>query len=242
MRDGELVTGPDGAPVMREPAFRAEHVEVIDTWESTGLRATASHDFAVSDVVVPREHTMWFGEQPRVGRPLYVMPPIAMFATFIAAVSVGIARHAIDEFVTLAGGKTPVFSPNALADKAVAQDRVGRAHVGVESARCYLLDRLGALWARVEGGHVPTLDDRGELWLASTHAAHAAVAAVDALFVSAGASAVYRECALDRCLRDVRTAAQHVCTQEQNFELAGRLLLGRSVVPSPRIMDRRGPA
>jgi hypothetical protein len=65
MADGEPVIGPAGTPVMREAAFRAEHVEVIDTWGSTGLRATASHDFAVSDVFVPADHTMWFGEHPR---------------------------------------------------------------------------------------------------------------------------------------------------------------------------------
>jgi hypothetical protein len=41
-------------------------------------------------------------------------------------------------------------------------------------------------------------------------------------------------------LRDARTAAQHICTQETNFELAGKLLLARSVVPSPWVIDYRG--
>jgi alkylation response protein AidB-like acyl-CoA dehydrogenase len=165
-----------------------------------------------------------------------------MFSTFIAAAALGIARHAIDEFVDLAGGKTPVLSSSTLADKPVAQDRLGRAQAGVESAHSYLIHRLGSLWCQVNKGHVPTLEDRGQLWLASTHAGHCAAEAVDALFVSAGATAVYRDCALDRCLRDVRTATQHVCTQEQNFELAGRMALGRSVVPSPWAIDLRGPA
>jgi hypothetical protein len=53
---------------------------------------------------------------------------------------------------------------------------------------------------------------------------------------------VYARSALDRCLRDARTAVQHICTQEANFELAGRLLLGREVVPSVWVMDLRSRA
>ena len=105
-KDGEPVMGPLGFPVMREFFFPASVIEIIDTWDSTGLRGTASHDYAVRDVFVPRSRTMWFQEPPASDRPLYRMPPVAMFSTFISAVPLGIARHAIDEFVTLADAKT----------------------------------------------------------------------------------------------------------------------------------------
>jgi hypothetical protein len=60
------------------------------------------------------------------------------------------------------------------------------------------------------------------------------------LYTTAGASAVYASCALDRCLRDTRTAVQHICTQESNFELAGKQLLGRLAPPVPWMIDYRG--
>jgi hypothetical protein len=41
-------------------------------------------------------------------------------------------------------------------------------------------------------------------------------------------------------LRDSRTALQHVCTQELNFELAGRLALARYARGSIWGMDYRG--
>ncbi len=63
---------------------------------------------------------------------------------------------------------------------------------------------------------------------------------IELLYTAAGASSVYSRCALDRCLRDARTAVQHIGTQEVNFELAGRHLLGRDVVPSPWVIDYRG--
>jgi alkylation response protein AidB-like acyl-CoA dehydrogenase len=241
-RDGEPVIGPTGGPLVREVFFPASVTEIIDTWDSTGLRGTASHDYAVSDVFVPASHTIWFQEPPASDQPLYRMPPVAMFSTFIGAVPLGIARHAIDEFVNLADAKTPALSTSVLADRPVAQDRLGRAHALVAAGRRYLTGTLDDLWVRVAAGHAPTMSDRGRLWLAATHAAHSALDAIELLYTAAGASSVYGSCPLDRCLRDARTAVQHICTQELNFELAGRHLLGREIVPSIWAIDYRGEA
>jgi alkylation response protein AidB-like acyl-CoA dehydrogenase len=240
LRDGAPVIGPMGMPLMREVFFPASLAEVIDTWDSTGLRGTASHDVAVTEVIVPTSHTMWFQEPPTVDRPLYRMPPVGMFVTFISAVSLGIARHAIEEFVTIAGAKSVMLSTDKLADKPMVQDRLGRAHALVDSGRRYLAATLSDLWLEVQAGHPPTMADRGALWLAATHAAHSALEAIDLLYSAAGATSVYSTCALDRCLRDARTAVQHIGTQEVNFELAGRHLLGRDIVPSPWMIDYRG--
>ncbi len=242
VRDGEPVIGPTGAPLVREVFFPGAVVEVIDTWDSTGLRGTASHDYAVTDVFVPASHTLWFQDAPVVDGPLYRMPPVAMFATFIAAVPLGIAGHAIDEFVCLADSKTPLRSTTVLADQPVAQDRLGRAHALVAAGRRYLRATLDELWVSVQAGHTPTMTDRGRLWLAATHAAHSALDATGLLYTAAGASSIYANSALDRCLRDARTAVQHICTQEVHFELSGRHLLGRDVAASVWAVDYRGEA
>jgi alkylation response protein AidB-like acyl-CoA dehydrogenase len=239
-RDDQPILWPSGMPLMREVFFPAAITQIIDTWESTGLRGTASHDYAVSDVFVPTSHTVWFQEPPNCNRMLYRMPPIAMFATFIGAVPIGIARHALDEFSTLAEAKTPSLSTSVLADKPVAQATLGRAHALVAAGRTYLIETLNNLWTRVQAGHEPNLTDRGALWLAATHAAHSALEAIEMLYTTAGASSVYSTCPLDRCLRDARTAVQHICTQETNFELAGRHLLGRDTAASVWGMDYRG--
>ena len=162
---------------------------------------------------VPASHTTWFQDPPAIDRPLYRMPPVAMFATFIAAVPLGIARHAIDEFINLADNKTPLLSASMLADKPVAQDRLGRAHALVTAGRHFLSGTLDDLWVRVQAGHQPTMADRGGLWLAATHAAHSALDAIGLLYTAAGASSIYTSSPLDRCLRDARTAVQHICTQ-----------------------------
>jgi alkylation response protein AidB-like acyl-CoA dehydrogenase len=242
MRDGAPVPGPHGMPLMREFFFPASEAQVIDTWESTGLRGTASHDYAAQDVFVPEHRTLWFQDPPTEPGPLYRMPPVAMFSTFIAAVQLGIARHAIDAFVELATTKIPTMSQIILADRVTAQASLGRATAMVSSARGYLENVLQSLWDRIQAGHAPTLGDRRDLWLASAHAGHTAYAAIDMLYTAAGATAVYATSPFDRCLRDARTALQHVCTQEVHFELAGRLALERDALASVWGLDYRGEA
>jgi alkylation response protein AidB-like acyl-CoA dehydrogenase len=242
MHEGAPLIGADGRPLMREFFFPASEARVIDTWDSTGLRGTASHDYEVQDVFVPEHRTLWFQEPPSERGALYRMPPVAMFSTFIAAVQLGIARHAIDAFIELATTKIPTMSQIILADRVTAQASLGRATAMVSSARRYLENALQSLWERVEAGHAPTLGARGDLWLASAHAGHTAHAAIDMLYTAAGATAVYATSPFDRCLRDARTALQHVCTQDVHFELAGRLALERDALGSVWGLDYRGEA
>jgi indole-3-acetate monooxygenase len=241
IRDGQPVIGPSGMPTMREFWFPADKTQVIDTWTSTGLRGTASHDYAVDDVFVPADHSCWFMEPPVETGPLYQMAPIAMFSTFIGAVPLGVARHALDEFVALSQTKVPVLSQAVLADKPVANSKVGRARALIESGHSYVRGALAKQWAAVCDGHRPTMADRGALWLAATHAAQTALEAIELLYSAGGADSVYAASALDRCLRDARTAVQHICTQEINYEVAGRLTSHRvdTTMASHWIMDYR---
>jgi indole-3-acetate monooxygenase len=242
MRDGVPLTDADGRPRMREFFFPAAEARVIDTWESTGLRGTASHDYEVRETFVPEHRTLWFQDPPSESGPLYRMPPVAMFATFIGAVQLGIARHAIDAFIELATTKVPTMAQIVLADRVTAQASLGRATALVTSSRSHVECAVQSLWDRVQAGHAPTVADRGGLWLAAANAGHSAHAAVDLLYTAAGATAVYATSPLDRCLRDARTALQHVCTQEVHFELAGRLALERDALASVWGLDYRGEA
>jgi alkylation response protein AidB-like acyl-CoA dehydrogenase len=239
VRNDEPLQASCGGPVMREVIVPASAVQVIDTWESTGLRGTASHDFRLDDVFVPASRTFWFQEPPVCDRSLYRMPPLAMFATFISAVSLGIARHAIDAFIAQARTKTVGIGTGVVAERSVAQATVGRAHALVSGGRVYVKAALEDLWSRVQVAHAPTLADRAALWTAATHAAHHALEAIQILYSAAGAEAVYARSPLDRCLRDARTAVQHVTVQQNNYEHAGRLLL--SGEPAAMwMMDYRG--
>ena len=95
-------------------------------------------------------------------------------------------------------------------------------------------------WATVVASGRLNWVQRGKLWLAATHAAQLSVQAINELYAIAGASAVFASNEFDRCLRDARTAAQHVMTQFVNYEIAGQQALGLDVQNSNWAIDRVG--
>jgi alkylation response protein AidB-like acyl-CoA dehydrogenase len=67
---------------------------------------------------------------------------------------------------------------------------------------------------------------RALLQLACSHAAQAAVDAVDKVHAATGISANFLTSPLERCTRDVRVVRQHIMTSGQWIQGAGRVLLG----------------
>jgi indole-3-acetate monooxygenase len=99
-----------GEPEIRLMIFPAGAVEILDTWDSAGLRGTGSHDFIARDAFVPIERSLSLGNsEPTVPRPLYRFPFFGLLAIGVCSVSLGIARRAIDEFVGLAATKVPTW-------------------------------------------------------------------------------------------------------------------------------------
>ena len=70
------------------------------------------------------------------------------------------------------------------------------------------------------------LEDRAAVRIASLTATGNCVAAVDLLYKLAGSTAIFQSSPLERCFRDVHTAAQHLQVQEGRWETTGRVLFG----------------
>ncbi|MGK4005199.1 acyl-CoA dehydrogenase family protein [Sorangium sp. So ce1036] len=216
---------PNGAPAMRYMFFPKAACDVIDTWSVGGLRGTGSHDFTVEDALVPDERSFSFDE-PCLRAPLYRLPPFALLAPAFSAVALGIARGAIDALVELATHKAPCGSGALLRDRASAQAAVAQAEAQLRSARLFLLDAVDVAWGDTLAGRPLTLEQRALLRLAATHASTSAAHAVDLMYAAGGASSIYTTNPLERAFRDVHTVTQHVLGQSQNYEAAGRVLLG----------------
>lgn len=229
VQDGQPLT-VDGAPVTLAAFFPASDATIVDTWDTLGMRGTNSCDVLVEDLFVPEHRTFRIGidhtPNERYSGPLYSVAAIATLASYAPAVSLGIARAAIDELVELASGKTPFASSTTLRERASAQSKVGRAEGLVRSARAYLYDRVSYAWDHALAGTVPTLDDKAEFLLASVQAQDAAVRATDMMYAAAGASAIYKRNRLEQLFRDVHVLRQHGFLSESRFETVGQVALG----------------
>ena len=106
---GEVRLNPAGRPHVRTLLFPVEQARLLDTWDTIGLRGTASDSYAVEDVFVPESHSAT-REDPAlrlVPGPLYAIPQQALYAVGVAGVALGTAGAMLAAFGELAMEKTP---------------------------------------------------------------------------------------------------------------------------------------
>jgi alkylation response protein AidB-like acyl-CoA dehydrogenase len=216
--------GPDGSPEWRMCMTPAATGEVIDTWTSTGLRGSGSHDYALADVFIPEERTFSLLASPiRREGPLYQFRRI--FLAKHLGVPLGIARAAIDALIELAQSK-PSEPRMLLRDEYHIQVAVAEADALVGAARAYTFDVIGDLWATLVAGDEPSETQRARFRLCIAHVHRMCVEAVDLMYRAGGGSSVYAGHPLDRCFRDIHTIEQHAVNSPRTYATAGKVLLG----------------
>ncbi len=226
--DGDMPRmGPNGMPDIHSFFVPHDACTFIDTWDSLGLRGTGSIDFTVDDVFIPADHAFsLFTTPPTVEGPMYRAGPMALFSLSVSSVFPGIALHAIDEFIDLAKRKTPTLSQTGLATRTTIHAEVARAKALVESSRAYLYQAANDLMTAVtEQGYLPD-DIEAERRLACVNVAEACIAAVDIVHRLAGSSAVFTGNPIERALRDIHTASQHLIVSPVWWEKTGQYYFG----------------
>jgi indole-3-acetate monooxygenase len=223
--NGQPRLGPDGKKDIPVVWLPAEVVEVIDTWDATGLRGTSTNDWAVTDALIPDYRETWRRE-PRSDGPLYRFPHRAIQSLAIASVALGIARGALDAFAELARAKKPRFAKAVLCESVWVQTQVGQAEARLRAGRAFMLEAANTLWESAAGGGDAPLAERVLVRLATTHAITSATEAVDAVFHAGGASSIRAECLLERRFRDVHAVRQQLQGRADHHRTAGQWALG----------------
>ena len=222
---GVLAAGADGKPVPQSVLFKANETRVIDTWNVSGLRGTGSHDLEANDVFVPEARRFsLFGAAKHPGL-IYRVPVFGVIGSAVAAVTLGIARAAIEAIVALAKTKTPLGAKRGIAHRELVQLSVAQAEAKVQAARAFLHQAARELEAEVEARGEASLRARALLRLAACHAATESAAAVDLAYQAGGATSIYAKHPLQRHFRDVHVATQHIMVSPTTTILAGRILL-----------------
>lgn len=220
---GCLTDGGEFHLMFMDPA----DVTIHDTWHTVGMRGTGSHDYSADGAFVPVGRSVRpMLDRPRVDTALAAFPNFSLLAAGVAAVSLGVARHAIDEFVALAQGKRPLYSSRTLSQSGTAQTTVARAEATLGAARAFLHHELGAAWDAALRGGVVDVPTRVRIRMACVHAARSAAEATDAVYTMAGGTSVYESSPLQRCLRDAHVATQHLMVSPRLEELLGKSLFG----------------
>lgn len=228
--DGDTMRADEnGAPVTLLTLFPMREAEIVDNWNTLGMRGTGSDDVVVEDVFVPEDRAVPLGPLGNPGSAyagpfhrLSIWPAVA--CQVIPAL--GISRAAIDDFIEMATKKTPMYTATTLRERSVVQLQIAEAEAKLSAARSFLFSVYDELWQRAVDGESLDMSGRARCQLACSHAAVAAAEAVDRVHVAGGASAIRNEQPFQRYFRDAHVITQHAFVSPSRFEAAGQVLLG----------------
>lgn len=115
---GVITTPADGAdPEYLFACFPVGEAELRGNWDVLGLQATASYDYGIRDVRIPRHLAFdFFAPTVHRGGPAHRMGVIPLTAIGHAGWALGVTRRALDELAAVAADTTRMGASSSLAD------------------------------------------------------------------------------------------------------------------------------
>ncbi|MDP9238407.1 MAG: acyl-CoA/acyl-ACP dehydrogenase [Chloroflexota bacterium] len=220
--DGNAVIGlfvvPRGTP----------GIEIVETWDTMSMRATASHDMVIKDCWVPEQ--MCVGLRAPGDTDVGANVILAWFCCSVASVYLGVATAARNFAVDWARTRKPVLFERPIGHFPGVQFHVADMEIELAAARA-LIRQTATEWM---AGGLRTRDDLARIILPKYHATNAAVRIVDQAMTIVGAPGIFRRHPMQRYYRDVRPGPFHPMTNDVARELIGKTALGIPMEFEPR--------
>lgn len=224
--DGNPRNLPNGEEEVRSVLLPISQAEILDTWDTMGLRGTGSHDFKVNEVFVPTNHTFLVqSSASSLPGPLFALPIRLHFALHMAAVALGIAQAALDTWIVSAAGRKGARHIKRSAESLVEPALLGHADSELCAARSGVHSAAARAWQVASEGRTFSASELVTLRAASIYSIQVASSVVDRAFAAGGSRAIFRTSPLQRYLRDIHTLAQHANLSQGVFANAGLSLM-----------------
>jgi alkylation response protein AidB-like acyl-CoA dehydrogenase len=225
-QDGQPMMSGDG-PQTRFFMLPAACWRIEETWEASGLTGSGSHHVVLEDFDAPDASAfdLMHGLSCVPGPFEAAVTPF--LGVFHAAVAVGIAAGALADLASMAGaGRRQLFAATTLRDSPIFQHEFGRIGAEQRAARALLEVQAANHWRRAVEGTLDAKADFAESLQASAWIHAACTGVVGACYTMGGSSVVLNTSPLQRRLRDIHAARQHVFAQERFYAIAGANHLG----------------
>ncbi len=225
IENGEPRRDPDGQPLSLISIVPMSNVEVAGNWDVLGLRATGSFDYKIEDTFVPQEFTHRFDvKEPRRGGVLYRLGISGLAQLCHTSFVLGTARHALDEIAALAPTKR-LRTGTILAEEPSFQERHALAEAQLGAARAYVMETWSSTWDTLQAGDPLALRQWALLSLVTRHVHEVGSEVINFAYRAGGGDSL-RTSPLQRAVRDMHAATQHVVINDQVARHASTVLLG----------------
>jgi alkylation response protein AidB-like acyl-CoA dehydrogenase len=217
----------DAGPVTRFVLLPAERWRIEETWVASGLTGSGSHHVSLDDVIVPEADSFDLFHGPSCLPGPFASSIAPFIGDLHAAVAIGIAAGALADLAAMAiSGRRQLFATTDLRDAPVFQHEMGKLDAALRAARALLQVQAERHWDRATVGLLDEKADfteglQGSAWIHAT-----CNDVVSGCYTLGGSSVVYNASPLQRRLRDIHAARQHVAAQERIYARAGANALG----------------
>jgi alkylation response protein AidB-like acyl-CoA dehydrogenase len=196
---------------------------VLGNWNVAALQGTGSHGYTVTDVLVPKHRTMAaYTATAQRGGPLFREPISIFISNEISPLVIGVAKRALDDIVDHAASTSrSLTGVGGLIDRVPFQKAVGQSLAKWHAARSLYRDAAAESFGIVEAGGVIDDDLVADLWARHTYVAELADELVREVFRYGGGRVLALDNTLQRHVRNLVGALQHIHLSEEKFEFAG---------------------
>ena len=233
---GMVENGPGGKPEERYFILPQGKFEILDTWDTIGLRGSASHDVKADNVFIPTHMTLPIkhlkGGDKSPGRKvnqgvLYRSPSYMTFGILISSASVGIADGIVRDYVEQVKSRVALMSGQGLKDQVLQHTKISEATIAVEAAKALLYRNCDEIMRILGAGDLPTHEQRTKYRAAGAYAGKLAFQAANLIWDAGGGRGVYMNNPIARAYRDMCTATRHFThSWDVNGATHGRVRVG----------------
>ncbi|MEH3130582.1 MULTISPECIES: 3-hydroxy-9,10-secoandrosta-1,3,5(10)-triene-9,17-dione monooxygenase oxygenase subunit [Actinomycetes] len=201
---------------------------IDDVWHVVGLKGTGSNTVVVKDVFVPSHRFLSYkamndgtaGGYQNNTAPVYKMPWGTMHPTTISAPIVGMAYGAYAAHVEHQGKRVrAAFAGEKSKDDPFAKVRIAEAASDIDAAWRQLIGNVGDEYALLQAGKEIPYELRARARRDQVRATARAIASIDLLFESAGATALVTGAPLQRFWRDAHAGRVHAANEPERAYL-----------------------
>ena len=227
---GGMVPREDSAGLdLRAFLVGRENYEIIDDWQVFGLNGTGSKSLKVTDAFVPDHHHHSLVDYRLSDRSdIYLMPWDMAFYFAVSSVLVGFGQAAVDYFIEEIEQRKRATAGTAIDPVTnFLKIRLAEAQLKVRSAKTRLLHDMDEAYTFMSRRELVPTEARTQYWLDSATVGRDIQDAVMLLFQGLSARGVFLRSPLQRVLRDVIVASNHITQNSDATNLeVGSLMLG----------------
>lgn len=214
-----------------------DQLEIVDDWDTSGLRGTGSVSTVAKDVFIPQERVLplpavltgQYASQLNADSPIYRAPLLPVAAASSVGTAVGLARAAQDVFFERLPDRTLTYTWYAKqAEAPLTHLQASEAVLKADQAEFHAHRLADLVDSKGVSGEEWTVLERARARADMGAAVRLAKESVDIFASASGGSSVYRDVPIQRITRDIQAMSLHaLMNPNTNAELYGRILCGQ---------------